>query len=251
MQERIRKEKEFHDTRFSNEIRQSVSKYYQITRKSLQLFNEETIQSSENRNCLVLGCGIDTQATAIAKMGGKVIGIDISEVAVEKSNAKAKVEKVTENASFLTMNAENLEFDNGKFDVVLGTGILHHLDLNKSLKEISRVLKNNGKAIFVEPLGHNPFINLFRKSTPSLRTDDEHPLLMSEIRAMSKYFNKVKADHFHLMTLLTVPFRKLFFFPVLLTLMEKLDQLLFLIPFMKRYSWQVVISLSQPIEKME
>lgn len=246
MEERIHKEKKFHDARFSNETRESVSKYYKITRASLQLFNKETIQNSMDKNCLVLGCGIDSQATAIAEFGGKVIGIDISDVAVEKSEIIAKEKNISEDTKFIVMNAEKLEFEDHKFDLILGTGILHHLNLNKAIKEISRVIKDDGKAVFIEPLGHNPFINFFRNSTPTLRTDDEHPLLMNDLSNMKHYFNIVKVRHFHLMTLLTVPFRRLFFFHPLLSLMEKFDQLLFLIPFIKKYSWQVVISLKKP-----
>jgi len=51
------------------------------------------------------------------------------------------------------MNAEELKFADDYFDIVCGGAILHHLDLNKALSEIARVLKPDGKAIFVEPLG--------------------------------------------------------------------------------------------------
>jgi SAM-dependent methyltransferase len=73
---------------------------------------------------------------------------------------------------FLVMDAESLGFDEGSFDVVVGSGILHHLALRQS-----RVLRPDGCAVFVDPLGHNIFIRLYRKLTPSMRTADEHPLL--------------------------------------------------------------------------
>jgi hypothetical protein len=48
-------------------------------------------------------------------------------------------------------------------------------DLSLACSEIARVLRPGGPAIFVEPLGHNPLINAYRKRTPALRTVDEHP----------------------------------------------------------------------------
>ena len=61
------------------------------------------------------------------------------------------------------------------FDIVYGTGILHHLEINKCLNEIHRILKPDGNLLFVEPLGTNPLINLYRKFTPNSRSKDEHP----------------------------------------------------------------------------
>ena len=55
-------------------------------------------------------------------------------------------------------NCEKTKFENNSFDIVYGTGILHHLQFNKCLDEIHRILKPNGSIVFVEPLGTNPLI---------------------------------------------------------------------------------------------
>jgi ubiquinone/menaquinone biosynthesis C-methylase UbiE len=47
------------------------------------------------------------------------------------------------------LEAENLSFSNDSFDLVCGSGILHHLDLNRSYKEIQRVLKKMVKQYFL------------------------------------------------------------------------------------------------------
>ena len=148
------------------------------------------------------------------------------------------------------MNAEDLKFDDDYFDIVCGGAILHHLDLNKALSEITRVLKPDGKAIFVEPLGHNPLINLYRRFTPSLRTKDEHPLLMRDLKLMRDYFHQVDVRYFHLLSLLAVPFHKLSTFHSLLKITETIDKVVLQIPFLKRQAWQAVIMLYKP-RKME
>lgn len=51
-----------------------------------------------------------------------------------------------------------MPFPNEIFDFIVGISILHHLDLNLALKEISRVLKPKGKFVFSEPNMLNPQI---------------------------------------------------------------------------------------------
>ena len=53
--------------------------------------------------------------------------------------------------------------------------IKHHLNLNKSLKELNRILKKGGIMLFAEPMATNPIINIYRKFTPKARSADEHP----------------------------------------------------------------------------
>ena len=86
------------------------------------------------------------------------------------------------------MDAHTLEFEDGTFDLVFGTGILHHLDLKVAISEVKRVLKPGGQAIFFEPLGTNPVGNLVRVLTPRARTVDERPLSMSDLRLLKSNF---------------------------------------------------------------
>ncbi len=144
------------------------------------------------------------------------------------------------------MNAESLEFNENKFDIIFGASILHHLDLSKVLPELARVLNSEGKAVFIEPLGHNPFINLYRKFTPNFRTEDEHPLKIKEIHSLKKNFKKLEINYFHFTTLFAVPIRNSVFFTPLLNAFGKIDKFLFSLPFLRKYAWQVVLILSDP-----
>ena len=122
---------------------------------------------------LEIGCGVNSINKSIVDMGAVVTVIDLSEQAIliNKRNTPNDVN----NINYLVMDAEKLGFDDNSFDLIYGSGILHHLRIDKVIVEINRVLKKGGKALFYEPLGHNVFINIFRLITPSFRSEDEHP----------------------------------------------------------------------------
>ena len=79
------------------------------------------------------------------------------------------------NFNFRVMDAHKLEFEENKFDLVIGNGILHHLDKLEAINSIYRVLKPGGRLVFKEPLADNPFLKIFRYFTPKARTVDEEP----------------------------------------------------------------------------
>lgn len=136
-----------------------------------------------------------------------MIGIDISPVAIENAERHAIEQGVSDRVSFAVMDGESLGFEDRRFDLICGTAILHHLDLTRAYSELSRTLKQGGRAVFLEPMGHNPLIRLYRKRTPEYRTQDEHPLLVSDLRAAREHFGRVRADFFHLLALGAVPLR--------------------------------------------
>lgn len=246
MEQRIRKEKEFQNKKIIERTRVSCSKFYTINRASKKFYEAVLQANCQNGRVLDYGCGSGTYTFYLAKHDAIVTGIDISNVSIEQAKKRALHENILSKPLFLVMNAEDLSFNNDYFDIVCGGAILHHLDLDKALSEITRILKRNGKAVFVEPLGHNFLINLYRRFTPQLRSKNEHPLLIRDFKLMRNYFCKVDINYFHFVSLLVIPFRKLPIFKHLLRAAETVDKMLLKLPFLKKQAWQVVIILSQP-----
>ena len=180
--DRLENERRFHDERFgaAADPRATLSRYYSIYKLNTEFFNERLEGCVPGADVLEFGCARGDKSLRWARAGARIKGIDISGKAVEAANERARAERLP--AEFYTMDAEALELLDASFDVVFGEGILHHLDLKKACGEIARVLRapRRGRAIFVEPLGHNPVINLYRKLTPNMRTVDEHPLVRGE-----------------------------------------------------------------------
>jgi len=192
----------------------------------------------DNAKLLDYGCGEGDIAYRLWEFGArKIYGIDISEGMIRR--AKERLPQV----DFRVMNAEAMDFADEFFDLVAGIAILHHLDLQKAIPELYRVLKKGGVAVFVEPMGHNPLINIFRRLTPGARTPFEHPLKVVDLEYFKEYF-KVEKKHFVLSILPFLPFRPLLGknFRRLVRESQKVDDALFRIcPFLEKYSWIVVL----------
>ncbi|MCB0279453.1 MAG: class I SAM-dependent methyltransferase, partial [Calditrichaeota bacterium] len=91
----------------------------------------------------------------------------------------------------------------------------------------------------------------YRRLTPKMRTVDEHPLLFSDLNLANDFFSSVRKRYFGLTSFMAVPFFKTPFFIPILNFFDKLDEvILFLLPFLKKYAWIVVLDLSSPKTKL-
>lgn len=244
-EQRIKREKAYHNKAFSEGVRKDADKYYAIHKISFNQLLEKMFVFCRDKKVLEYGCGPGSQSFLLAKYAQEVTAIDISDYAITEAQKKAAQEHY-ENLKFLEMNAEVLDFPDNSFDMVYGNAIIHHLDLSVAFSEIKRVLKPGGKAFFYEPLGHNFLINFYRKLTPRMRTIDEKPLLFKDIKLLNKYFENPTICYVHLTTLLSVPLRKMNAYEKVLRFFHKTDDLIFKIfPFMKRYAWYCVIEVSK------
>ncbi len=243
--ERSRREAEFHDQRYSGEhkTRTAARKYYSVFAECRAAYLAKILEDAPGSRVLEYGCGPGGYATRLAKAGASVVAIDISPEAIRQARTRIRQGMDVE---LLEMNAEAMDFADGEFDVVCGTGILHHLDLERAFGEIHRVLKPGGRAYFIEPLGHNPAINAYRRRTPDMRSVDEHPLLMSDFAMARRTFPHVELTFFNLLTLLAVPLRALPVFGRTVKVLSRGDRALMrAAPFTSKYAWNVLIELAK------
>jgi ubiquinone/menaquinone biosynthesis C-methylase UbiE len=247
VQSRIEREREFHNKEFAESERAKINRVYYVTRSSTKWYEEFLKQHAAGSHILEYGCGPNSYAFWLARQGARVVGIDISDTAIEQMRERSKHRQFPERVSFQWMNAEALEFPENSFEVICGRAILHHLDLRKAFAEIARTLKPGGHAIFVEPLGHNPVINAYRNRTPDLRTEDEHPLMMSDLKMAEEYFGQVEAHYFHLGSLAAAPLVGMKLFDPVLNLLDGVDSAMFkALPFLRKHAWAVVLVFSEP-----
>ncbi len=158
------------------------------------------------REVLDYGCGRGYIAVRIAQAGAShVTGIDVSRAEVEHAESRAADAGVSDRVSFLVGDAHATPFADESFDLIVGAAILHHLDLERSLIEVRRLLRPGGEAVFIEPLLHNPLLRIGRRLSPGARTTDEHPLTPSDWELCARTFDRFAHTERELVTIPLMP----------------------------------------------
>lgn len=245
VEDRIRREEEFHDNRFAEGAR-AAGRFYAIVGASDDRYQELVDRISPPGHVLELGCGLHSTMWSMMERGLEVTAIDISQVAIDACRAEYD-RRGLQGGEFLHMNAEELDFPADTFDAVSGTGILHHLDIDRAMEGCARVLKPGGRVVLMEPMGHNPAVNLYRRFTPDQRTDDEHPLLMDDFDLLRRHFDRVDVDFYHFLSLGSLALSKTKSFGSAIRRLDRVDQWVFAkVPATKRMAWMAVIEATGP-----
>lgn len=128
------------------------------------------------------GCGDGIHTVALANLGAKVIALDISAQLLALARKRLDVNGC-DGVEFLLASAHSLPLPDESVDIIFGMAILHHLDLELASRELRRVLRKGGRAIFKEPVRNSKLIARVRKFFPR-RTDAspfERPLTDLEL----------------------------------------------------------------------
>ena len=202
-----RREKEFHDELHILNKRRFQNKFYKAVYNLYEDFFNILKTKVQSKDVLDYGCGIGNVAEKVINFKPKkLVAIDVSGEAIKKAKSETKSEE--NKIDYRVENCENSNLTSDAFDIIYGSGILHHLNLNKSLKELNKILKKGGIILFAEPMATNPIINIYRKLTPKARSADEHPLIFQDIRLIESMFTNVEIKYYGFLTLIFFPFYK-------------------------------------------
>ena len=135
------------------------SKIFKIKNRD-KIIGDLNLTGSET--VLDIGCGRGLYAIGFAEKltNGKVFGIDIWNAEDISMNAESSVMENIRKANLeqkiilKTEDMRHMSFDNEYFDYIIASFSIHNLanidEIKKSLREISRVLKKNGKLIIID-----------------------------------------------------------------------------------------------------
>jgi SAM-dependent methyltransferase len=148
-------------------------------------------QLGDLRSARVLdyGCGHGMASVVLARRGADVTAFDLSRCYLLEARERARANAVT--LSYVQADGERLPFQDRSFDRVWGNAVLHHLRLGTAGRELCRVLRVGGVAVFCEPWGGNPLLSFARKRLPyrgKHRTHDEEPLRRRQVRELQEIF---------------------------------------------------------------
>lgn len=153
------------------------------------------------RTLLDIGCGLGEAAVYFAMEGATVTATDISPGMCDAAKRLAEANGTTIRTHVSA--AEDLGLSEGEqFDIIYTGNTLHHVDLAAALPRMLRHLKPDGVFVSWDPVAYNPLINVYRRMATEVRTPDEHPLRMCDVRAVTGQFRAAEVRWFWFTTLL-------------------------------------------------
>jgi SAM-dependent methyltransferase len=259
---RLEVEREFHDAwaesedidaidvRGSNEVCTAPEMRYITAR----------LGNLRGKRLLDVGCGLGEASVYFAMQGADVTSSDLSQGMLDAASRLAAKNGVSVRQHLASAEDMRLPAD-ARFDVIYAGNLLHHVDIDATLRRIRPHLADDGVLVTWDPLAYNPAINVYRTMAMDVRTPDEHPLTWRDIRSFSQHFSRVETRYFWFTTLIIFVIMALAqrrdpnkerFWKVILKEgpkwawlyrpLELLDKaLLFLIPPLRLLCWNVVI----------
>lgn len=129
------------------------SYYLSLLRESLQRTGQID-ELPRVRSVLEIGCGFGSATVPILELfpGAAVVASEFSLSMLQLLKSKLAGRAAEGRCAFLQLNAEDMDFKPGTFDLVIGAAVLHHLfHPEKVLQSCAKILKPGGRAIFFEP----------------------------------------------------------------------------------------------------
>ena len=118
---------------------------------------------------LEIGCGTGIFTAIFTESRASIIAVDLSPdllaIAAQRNLSRVR---------FIQKNFEDCDLD-GPFDAVIGSSVLHHLDMERAVPKIFTLLKPGGRLSFAEPNMLNPQVfceRHFRRFFPYTSPDE-------------------------------------------------------------------------------
>lgn len=264
---RLRAEEHFHDDWASSEdvFKINVRTMNEACTAPEMRHIRSVLGDLNGKTLLDVGCGLGEASVYFAMEGADVTATDLSQKMLdvaqqlaEKNGTTIKTHKSA--AESLAMSADQ------QFDIVYAGNLFHHVDLELTLKNVIGHLKPNGVLVSWDPVAYNPVINAYRRRALQVRTADEHPFTLADVRMFKRFFSDVRTRWFWLTTLSIFvamavvqrrdPNKERYWKKVieeadtwswLYNPLEALDSVLLTIfPFLRPLCWNVVIVAHQP-----
>lgn len=245
--ERHKIEENYHDTRYKQ-----PPKPEDIRGRSQSAFRlyKKLWGNVEGKKVLDFGCGNGWVSVGLVRQGARAWGIDISGELIKQAKDQAEQYKLSDKIVFEKMAGEHLAFEDNFFDLVVGHAILHHTDIDLAVRQIFRVLKPGGRAIFMEPMNQNILLKFWRLITPWRRSPTEKALTQKELQLIREIGPKTAFHFLGLISIITDGLIVIIGNNILTdsanSLAEKIDKIILnTLPFLGKYCALVVVEMKK------
>jgi ubiquinone/menaquinone biosynthesis C-methylase UbiE len=247
LEARKREELEFHNEHHA-QAHDSNEKFYVVANAkggAIYHMHRWIESASKGKVFLDYACGTGFKTVLAAKSGAELaVGIDISDESLRLARLRALEAGVT-NIRFLQADCEDTRLPDNAFDTILCSGMLHHLDLERAIPEMRRILKPGGRVLAVEALNYNPVFKWYRQRTPHLRTEWEaqHIIDHSKMHFISRFLPITNVRYFHLLDLAAVFLRNTPVYAGVRQVVNIIDQAILRIPGIRLLAWQIAFEM--------
>jgi 2-polyprenyl-3-methyl-5-hydroxy-6-metoxy-1,4-benzoquinol methylase len=153
------------------------------------------------KKLLDIGAGLGESSVYFALQGAQVTTVDISPQMVEMAVRLGR--KYGVELEGMVSGAEDLKIPENSYDIIYVANTIHHVHDRASLfEQMDRALKPGGMFISYDPIAYNPLINVYRRMATAVRTPDESPLTVADLKLARKYFQNVRHREFWISALL-------------------------------------------------
>lgn len=209
--ERLSAEQAFHDTQARERAATFARDPGRLVFRDEEYLDHETwirpafakLGAVRGKDVLDFGCGHGMAAVVFARQGARVTAFDLAPAYVVEARRRATANRVA--VSFLVADGQRLPFAGESFDAIWGNAVLHHLDLPQGAREVRRVLRPGGIAVFAEPWGGNVLLSLARRCLPypgKQRTADETPLRPRDLVLLRRALPGLAVEGYQLLSML-------------------------------------------------
>lgn len=161
------------DTQFGERADAYLSSAVHAQGKEFTLL-QQALTNQPDTQLLDLGCGAGHVSFHLSPLVKKVVAYDLSSAMLDVVKKKT-IEKSLSNIETVEGVAENLPFADNSFEFVVSRYSAHHWqDLGLALREVKRVLKPTGTAVFIDVTApEQPLLDTYLQTVEILR-DTSH-----------------------------------------------------------------------------
>jgi SAM-dependent methyltransferase len=203
--------------------------------------------SLRGRRVVELATGSGDATLRLAGRGATVIAVELSAGGLRALESRAVEAGLAPRLAPVNADAERLPIAPASVDLVYGENFLMHVDPAAIGREVARVLKPGGRAVFLEPTAHHPLIRLYRRLRSPYRATAPRYFALGDLPRLAAPFAIATHQEHYLLGVLALPLAsRPLLFALAGRLLAALDQRLFrLCPPLRRCCWLTVIALEK------
>jgi SAM-dependent methyltransferase len=159
------------------------------------------LKDIRDRDVLDFGCGDGASSVILARLGARVTALDISPALIDVARRRAVLNGVADRIRFLERDLTAAPLPANRFDIVVCSLVLHHVEVRSVVPLIMAALRPGGTALILEPIAFSPWLQWVRDHVPvdKRASPGERPLNEAEVEFVCAQLAAPERTYFNLL----------------------------------------------------